>query len=330
MNTSGKPTVSVIVPMFNAGKCIERCAVSLVNQTLDDMEIVFVDDCSTDGTADELDRVLANMVLGGKKVKLIRNSTNLGCSESRNVGMANVTGEYIGFCDSDDWVEPEMFEEMLKKAISDNADIVGCGIVYESDGRSNNLKYCYGEEHISDLWHIHGVYSSLCNKLIRRSLYKDHDISSVKGISMWEDNAVSFRLRYFSRKTVIIDKSYYHYIDNPSSIIHGASEKLVSDQVACVGYLEKMMAGEFDACAALYDIFEYLKLESKRIYLENRYIRSARMWRRTFPETNSRGWRNKKFSKRVRVKMAVANYLPSGLADAMLRSVEWCTDRLRK
>ncbi|MDE7408298.1 MAG: glycosyltransferase family 2 protein [Muribaculaceae bacterium] len=330
MSTSGNVAVSVIVPMYNSEQYIERCAISLFNQTLDDMEIVFVDDCSTDGTVKIVEHLMSSSLVGAKSVRLVRNVANVGSSESRNVGISSSCGEYIGFCDSDDWVEPDMYATMLHCAVSEDADIVGCGMVYEDGDTRRVLRYCYDREHRPDLWRIHNVYSSLCNKLIRRSLYMAHDIKSLKGLSMWDDNAVSFRLRYYSHNTIVVDKTFYHYFNNQKSIVHGTAVKLASDQVSCVKYLEKEMSGEFDTSMFLYDIFEYLKLESKRIYLENRHVRSSKMWRSVFPETNGRGWRNDKFTRRVRMKMAVANYLPTVLADRLLSGVEWCTDRLRK
>ena len=110
--------VSVIVPVYNATNYLERCLDSLVNQTLDEIEFICVDDCSTDNSLEILTKYANN-----DKFKIIRHETNRGESEARNTGLINARGEYIGFLDNDDTVDLCFFDKLYQKAKLDNADI---------------------------------------------------------------------------------------------------------------------------------------------------------------------------------------------------------------
>ena len=113
--------VSIIVPVYNVESYLDKCLNSLVNQTLKDIEIIVINDGSTDNSQKIIDKY-------SKKYKNIINITkeNGGVSEARNLGLEKASGEYIGFLDSDDWIEPDMYELMYQKAKTENFDIVAC------------------------------------------------------------------------------------------------------------------------------------------------------------------------------------------------------------
>lgn len=141
--------VSVIVPVYNAEKTLVQSLGNLVNQTLDDMEIILVNDCSKDSSLNILTDCEAQFP---DKVILINSDVNHGAGGARNIGLSYASGEYIGFMDSDDIVTTDMFEKLYKKAIEGNYDIVDCGyykeesdtaIVHTSDeltGKLNDYK----------------------------------------------------------------------------------------------------------------------------------------------------------------------------------------------
>ena len=104
------PKVSVIVPVYNAGLYIERCSRSLFAQSLDDMEFIFVDDCSTDNGIEIVERVLDDFPSRKSQVRFLKNEHNLGQAGTRARGIKMATGDYVIHCDSDDWVEPNMYE----------------------------------------------------------------------------------------------------------------------------------------------------------------------------------------------------------------------------
>lgn len=115
--------VSVIVPVYNTEKYLRRCLDSLVNQTIEDIEIIVINDCSPDNSKEILKEY-------GKKykdkIKVFHNKTNKGIGYNRNYGIKKATGEYIGFVDSDDWVDETMYDKLYKKVKKDNLDLVLC------------------------------------------------------------------------------------------------------------------------------------------------------------------------------------------------------------
>lgn len=111
-------SVSVIIPVYNVGKFIERCARSLMEQTMDNVEYIFVDDASPDNSIQILQKVLADYPNRRDNVRILTHAENKGLPAARNTGLAVATGEYIFHCDSDDFVEPDMLEQLYGKAIN--------------------------------------------------------------------------------------------------------------------------------------------------------------------------------------------------------------------
>ena len=122
--------VSVIVPAYNTEKYLKKCLDSLVNQTLNDIEIIVINDCSTDKTKD----ILKNYKEKYKNIKVINNKTNKGIGYNRNLGIKKAKGEFISFIDSDDYVDITMYEKMYNKAKRDKLDLVICNFY-------NNLEH---------------------------------------------------------------------------------------------------------------------------------------------------------------------------------------------
>lgn len=119
------PKISVIVPVYNAGEHIKPCLDTLTQQTLQDIEIICVLDCPTDGT----DKAVEAYAQQDARIKVVRNEHNLNIGESRNRGMAVATGDYIGFSDHDDYRELNMYEDLYKKAIANGASAVLSGVL---------------------------------------------------------------------------------------------------------------------------------------------------------------------------------------------------------
>ena len=130
-----KPKVSIVVPIYNVEKYLKNCVDSLLNQTLEDIEIILVDDGSPDKSGEIADEYLRNE----KRIKVVHQS-NAGLGPARNSGMAVATGEYIGFIDSDDWTQPEMFERLYEAAVLENADIAVSGHQEFTNGRVTKTK----------------------------------------------------------------------------------------------------------------------------------------------------------------------------------------------
>ncbi|MBD5274655.1 MAG: glycosyltransferase family 2 protein [Bacteroides sp.] len=202
-----KPRISIIIPVYNASKYITRCLDSIINQTFTDYELIIVNDGSTD-----LSLQICNQYKNKDNRIIIINQENQGSSVARNNGLNLSQGEYILNVDSDDWLEPTMLEELYKEASISGADIVQCGFFEESlEGIKNIFLHPYTQEVGQKLLKIHMGYSALWNKLIKKKLYSDYKISGIPGITMWEDNVVTMKLRYHSKCTICLQRPLYHY-----------------------------------------------------------------------------------------------------------------------
>ena len=142
------PKVSIIVPVYNAEKYLERCVNSLRNQTLKDIEIILVDDSSTDASLE----ICNQMAIDDSRIKVIHKA-NEGAGLARNAALAIASGEYIGFVDSDDFVEFNMFETLYDKAVMYSSDLVMSGVIFV-DGNMFSEKVNVSVKHILKKIHI--------------------------------------------------------------------------------------------------------------------------------------------------------------------------------
>lgn len=208
MNTS-LPKVSVIVAVYNAEAYIDRCMRSLLCQTLKEIEVILVDDGSTDRSGEICDSYAAK----DARVKVIHKQ-NEGVALTRQRGIDSMTGEYSIHVDPDDWIEPDMLEIMYDKAKSENLDIVVCGIIMEFHDRSTEypqqFSYLDRDGLINSLLHFR-LSPNILNKLIRSRIYKDLNIIIPPRLSWGEDMIVCLRVLMSGNKISFIDKCLYHY-----------------------------------------------------------------------------------------------------------------------
>ena len=201
-NTIKVKKVSIIIPIYGVELFIERCAISLFEQTLDDIEYIFVDDCTMDKSVQILQGIIAKYPQRKDNVFIIRHERNKGLASARKTGLKFVHGEYVAHCDSDDWVERNMYEYLYQEAISANADIVWCDY-YRSDGKSKKT--------ISTKVQPELMQGPVWNKLVRTRLYTDYDIefpTANKG----EDGALMVQLSFFANKRIHVAKPLYNYL----------------------------------------------------------------------------------------------------------------------
>lgn len=216
INRSMLPKVSVIVPVYNAEKYLRRSLDSLKFQTLQEFEVILIDDGSKDFSSDICDEYVDSDC----RFSVIHKQ-NEGVSAARQEGLDAAKGEYVIHVDSDDWVEPTMLEELYTKVISENADIVICDYFNNSGPKQtvcNQRPSSLGPKQIlQELFQqLHG---SCCNKLARRACYKQYGIQFPCGINYCEDllTWVQF-LSHEEVKVAYLNKAFYHYCDNPESI----------------------------------------------------------------------------------------------------------------
>lgn len=208
--------VSVIVPIYNAEKTLERILNSLMSQTLKDFEVLMINDGSNDSSG----IICESYAKKDSRFKAIH-KVNGGVSSARQIGIERATGEYIIHADSDDWVEQTMLEELYNEAINKKADIVICdyfvnyknGQHYinqkpENLNRQNIQNELFGK--------LHG---SCCNKLVKRKCIVDYNIKFTQGINYCEDLLFWLEILNYPLEISYLNKAFYHYyydIDNKS------------------------------------------------------------------------------------------------------------------
>lgn len=220
-------TVSVIVPAFNAADTLRGCLTSLAAQTLRDIEVIVVDDGSTDATAKIVREFASHSAVA---IRLVQQA-NGGRAAARNTGLAQVTGDFIGFVDADDSAEPAMYQHMLARAESSDADLVHCE--YESfDAVTGDTINHYREgdeaEYGASLAERPSLLlaggASVCNKLVRRSLFTESEITFPAGMD-FEDLATAYRLAARARRIEKVSEVLYRYRQGHADSIMSARDE---------------------------------------------------------------------------------------------------------
>ncbi|MFR7874032.1 MAG: glycosyltransferase [Christensenellales bacterium] len=211
------PKVSVVVPIYNVEKYIKKCMDSLVNQTLQEIQIIFVNDGSTDESgniAKEYASKYPNKIIYLEK-------ENGGLSDARNFGMRYAEGEYIAFLDSDDYVENTMYEEMYNKALQENSDYVECDFLWEYPDKTKKDKRNSYNNKKEMLTNVRVV---AWNKLIKREILEKNNISFPKGLR-YEDIEFTYKLIPYLNKVSYVDKEFVHYVQRNNSIANVQNER---------------------------------------------------------------------------------------------------------
>lgn len=229
--------VSVIIPVYNVEKYIEKCLESLVNQTLKDIEIIVVNDGSPDKSQKIIDKYAKNYPNVKSFIK-----ENGGVSDARNYGIKKATGKYIAFVDGDDYVRQDMYELMYNKAESGNFDIVACDLNYVYEDERIMKVSSKIEQDTTDIKKTYiNMYPCVWNKIYKKSLFKNN-IEFKKGV-WFEDVDFLYKIfpyvktigvvkeplnQYVQRSgsiTKTFDKRLYNYIDNFNGLVDFYKER---------------------------------------------------------------------------------------------------------
>lgn len=298
--------VSVIVPIYGVERFIARCAESLMQQTLESVEYVFVNDATPDNSMVVLQEVLEKYPQKAEKAKIINHKENRGLPAARNTGMGVARGEYIFHCDSDDFVEVDALEKMYAMAESNDADIVWCDwyLSYEKNERYMSQP-SYNNPHDALKALLCGAMKyNVWNKLVRRSLYVENNLSFPSGYGMGEDMTMIMLFACASR-VWHLDGAYYHYVKlNENAFSQTYSAKHLDELQYNVARLVSYLEGKFGE-----DLFEDLmlfKLDVKFPFLITDDKRRYKLWSKLFPEANPFIGKNKKSSFRAQLLQMLA------------------------
>ena len=213
-----RPKISIIIPVYNSEKYIKKCLDSICTQTLKEIEII----CVNDGSTDLSIKIIYDFLQNDKRITIV-NQPNLGVGAARKNGIQHASADYIGFIDSDDYVENNYFENLLNIAISEDADIVVTGDIYEFNEKlnikRNLLKYDY-KENLTDLERckLFVLQTGLCNKIYKKTL-------ATKALSYYDNNRNDGEdaqyllfLFFFAKIITYSNTARYYYRINEDSI----------------------------------------------------------------------------------------------------------------
>ena len=205
--------VSILVPVYNVEKYIERCASSLFRQTYFNLEYIFVDDCSPDSSIRILMKLQEDYPQRQSQINIIHHQRNRGLSAARNTAIKHASGEFVIFVDSDDYLEIDAIEKLVMKQKATMADIVtGQAIQHTSDSCfvMERPQFNHKDSFINDMIEL-TLHHTIWGRLIKRSLYTINQIQAKEGVNFGEDLQVMAQLAFYCEKFVSINDVIYHY-----------------------------------------------------------------------------------------------------------------------
>lgn len=280
--------VSVIVPFLNAQDTIERCAISILSQTLKEMEVIFVNDGSFDHGAEVLDVVLKRFPERADNVVVIHFPIRHGLHHANHEAMVKASGKYMIRCDADDqFSSPDALQMMVDAAERENADIAVAPYIKVDGKKEAIIKASPNFPDINKI-RIHTENYSLWNKLISRKLCFDNDIFPLSGVDCWEDLIMVSRLLSLKPKVTMIDLPVYRYYVNPNvrTLSRASRDTQLRQHLLAALMLEEWFTTRYPDNR--YEPFlNRLKLIAKVKFLKGKH-KDVDQWKKTFPEVNRR------------------------------------------
>lgn len=247
MNRDKGPLISIIVPIYNAQPYLRRCLDSIRNQSYRELQVLLVDDGSTDQSG----RIAEEYAKRDRRFTVIHKS-NAGLVRARKTGVQAAAGEYIGYVDADDWIEPKMYETLLELVVCNRADVVASGRFEESEsgarvcgvriraglyeGESREALY---RRMLIDRDNHFGVYPTVWDKLFRAQLLVRNQLQVPDEIAMWEDVACTYPLLLEAKRIYISPECFYHYRQHPSSMTQVFDRDLYRRILVIKDYLDR-------------------------------------------------------------------------------------------
>lgn len=266
------PNISLIIPVYNVAPYIERCLDSIAHQTLQDLEVILVDDHGQDDSiAIARDYIQTHRLSGWQ---IIETPTNSGPGVARNVGIEKATGDYIAFCDADDWVEPNMYEQLVVQAQKYQADISSAAAILDySDGSHRlmlNPEIGNGEVHVDQRRYLLSHFvSNFTTMLFRREWLNRYSIRFPEARS-GEDSSFIGQCYLVAARIAQSNQVLYHYVIHEDSISHRAHVWRGKDKRKAFGALI-----DFAKCNGLWPSF---RKELVVIYIKKALLTPIKEW----------------------------------------------------
>lgn len=224
------PKVSIIVPTYNNAEFLEKCLFSLIKQTLKEIEIIIVNDASTDNTSS----ILNWFSTYDKRIKVLNHDKNKKQGAARNTGTNVAVGEYVGYVDSDDWVDLDYFEKLYYTAKKHESDIALATNVRIGHGKTKyrlNLTEEKLYTSLQDKCDIQHQAKNPCptNKIYRRTMLEENNIMWPEGVYC-EDKLFTIQAVYYANSIVTVPNTFYYYFRNPHSTVNSRKILLIQDK----------------------------------------------------------------------------------------------------
>lgn len=294
--------VSIVIPIFKVRNFIERNACSLFEQTMKEVEYIFVDDATPDDSIEILKSCIERYPERREQIVMLAHEQNKGLPAARNTGLAVATGEYVFHCDSDDFVEKDMVEEMYNAAKAKDADIVYCDfyLSFEKNERyMANPAYSTADEMFRVGLLGGNMKYNVWNKMVRRSLYTENGIVFPAGHAMGEDMTM-IRLAACAKAVAYVPKALYHYVKmNANAYSATMSEKHKADIRYNIDHTVSFLQEKFGN--ALEKEIAFLKLNTKLQFIITDDETQYEVWKEWWPEANRYICMNKEQAFRTRL-----------------------------
>jgi len=262
VNTENSDLISVVVPVYNVEQYLEKCVNSIINQTYKNLEIILVDDGATDSSGNMCDQLAKS----DSRIT-VYHKENGGLSDARNYGVERATGDYIGFVDSDDYIDSEMYEELYEAIKKENVDVVECNlkIIYPDRVELFTEQKYYNvytkQEYLEEYLKIEKIFGSACVRLIKSDIAKKLKFPVGK---LYEDTYYAYDLIEKVDRYVIMNSPYYNYLMRENSITNTKFNPRIFDLIEIVEKFHKMTYKNYSSlteaadCRKMYAYFSVL------------------------------------------------------------------------
>lgn len=310
------PKVSIIVPIYGVENFIEKCATSLFNQTYNNIEFIFVNDCTKDRSMEKLASVIELYPHLIHCIKIINQSENQGLAAARHRGITDSNGTYIFHLDSDDWLDIDAIECFVQEACSKDSDmVVGDFYMSYSDKESiQKVRITEQSDYISRMLERNRDFSwTLCNRLIKREI--QIKVYPIDNLNMGEDYVTVPRLVYYCKNITHTKRPLYHYRQtNSSSYTKSISLKSISDLVMATSILHNFFSDKINNSVFLKSL-EIGKMRIKYDLYLSANTETRKSVYRIFPNINS----NCAISIPEKIVFTLAQYQMFGLMGLFVR-----------
>lgn len=207
------PKISVIIPVYNSAQYLPKCLDTVCGQTFRDIEIICVNDSSTD----ESFSILQEYAKNDARIKLINLEENKGAAVARNIAIKHSRGEYLGFIDSDDFIDLNFYEKLYERAVKTGAEVVKGNIINYCPKTKLRIRESWIDINNSVKRHKANFAFSFTTAIYKTSLIKEKEINFLEGLVHFEDPYFTIKAALFYQKLEVINDIFYYYVNNPDS-----------------------------------------------------------------------------------------------------------------